>query len=507
VRRGVSERLGPTGWVGLGGAGRVPAGWRAPRPYDHLTSRPPVGKGPEPAVRGCLGLVLGVLGLLSVIVVVGCGTKAAGPPTVSFLTMEYTARSATDWKELEKLFNDSHDKFQVAVTVVDWGSAHLKLANLLKDGKPPDVATVPAGWLLEWYRQGTLSPLDGVADEAFLKRFHPTAVTTGVVAGHRYGLPFGLSVRFLYINSRMLLACGLTGADGAALVPGNWDQLAQVAQAVQATPDDVREKNGLPAQAYGLGVPMSLAEAPLTFAYFLWTAGGRFFDDKGDVAFNSPEGREALTFLVTLVTSGKATEPDPLTYDLDILEALFRTEKLGMLISGQWLRGVLVEQGGRLQFGFRQLPTKAKPATLASADYVVLFTQSQKAADERAAQEERAWQFVDFIYQPETRKKFFDAKTVKDAQEGKCLIPELSASLKAMPAQKLWEEVGSSLEVAQFMPLEPAWPEVSSALATELRAAVTKQKSPEQALADAAKAAQQQVEALRAAARPAATGQ
>jgi multiple sugar transport system substrate-binding protein len=337
--------------------------------------------------------------------------------------------------------------------------------------------------------------------------FRSTAVKTGVVAGHRYGLPFGLSVRFLYVNSKVLSACGLVGADGSPLVPGTWDELAQVARSMQATPDDARQRSGLPAQGYGLGLPFSMEEAPLTFACFLWTAGGRFFDEKGDVAFNSPEGREALSFLVDLVAGGNATEPDALTYDLDTLEALFRTEKLGMLISGQWLRGVLVEQGGRLQFGFRELPTKTKPATLASADYVVLFTQSQKSPEERVAQAQRAWEFVDFIYRPESRKSFFDPVQVKDAREGKCLIPELAASLAAMPAQKLWEEVQSSLEVAQFMPLEPAWPEVSSALAAELRAACARQKSPEQALADAAKAAQQQVETLRAAATAATTSQ
>lgn len=447
--------------------------------------------------RGYWGVVLGALVLLGVTLAAGCGSKGAAAPTVSFLTMEYTARTATEWKELEKQFNESHNQFQVAVTVVDWGSAHLKLRNLLKEGTPPDVATLPAAWLLECYRDGKLSPLDSMANDAFLGRFHPPALKTGVVAGHRYGLPFGLSVRFLYVNSKMLSACGLVGADGAPLVPGTWDELGRAAQAMQATPDDVRERSGLPAQGYGLGMPLSPEEAPLTFAYFLWTAGGRFFDEKGDVAFNSPEGREALTFVVDLVTSGKATEPDPLTYDLETLEALFATEKLGMLVSGQWLRGVLVEQGGRLPFSFQSLPTKVKPAALASADYVVLFTQSQASPEERVEQAKRAWEWVDFIYQPETRKKFFDPKTVKDAQEGKCLIPELAASLAAMPAQKLWEEVRSSLDIAQFMPLEPAWPEVSTTLATELRAACAKQKSPEQALADAAKAAQKQVEALR----------
>jgi ABC-type glycerol-3-phosphate transport system substrate-binding protein len=207
------------------------------------------------------GWALATVVLLSLVWVVGCGAKGAELPTVSFLTMEYTARSATDWKDLEKQFNESHDKFQVAVTVADWGSAHLKLANLLKDGKPPDIATVPAGWLLEYYRNGKLSRLDDLAGEAFLKRFHPAALKTGVVVGHRYGLPFGLSVRFLYINSKMLSACGLLDAKGAPLLPGNWDQLAQVAQAMQAAPDAVREQNGLPAEGYGLGLPMSLEEA------------------------------------------------------------------------------------------------------------------------------------------------------------------------------------------------------------------------------------------------------
>ena len=183
-------------------------------------------------------------------------------------------------------------------------------------------------------------------------------------------------------------------------------------------------------------------------------------------------------------SSADATNPDPGTYDLDTLEALFRTENLGMLITGHWLRGALVAPGVRMSFGFRPLPRKAQDATLASCDYVVMFGASPR--------QQEAWQFVDFIYRPENRKDFFDPR------EGKSVIPELSASLETMPAQKFWEEVRSSLEVARFMPLEPDWPEIANLLAEKIAAACAGEKSSAKALTDAAEAAQDLIDARRA---------
>jgi len=415
----------------------------------------------------------------------GCG-KAAEVPTVNFLTVEYTARTATDWKDLEKRFNETHDDVQVAITVLDWKGAEAKLRDLLKEKKEatlPDLATVPAEWLLDYQRKGELAPLDQLADQAFLARFHPAALRTGTVEGRRYGLPFGLSVRFLYVARNLLSAAGVGGQGGGSKAPATWEELARVARAVQGLSDRVREEKGLPADGYGLGLPLSPEEAPLTFAYFLWTAGGRFFDDAGNVAFDSPEGRQALTFLAGLVLSGDATNPEPATYNLDTLESLFRTEKLGMLITGHWMRGVLLEPSRHVRFDFAPLPRKTREATLASCDYLVMFADSPRR--------QQAWQFVDFIYQPENRKQFFDPK------EGKSLIPELAASLEAMPTQRLWEEVRASLEVAHFMPLEPDWPGIADLLAKEMAAACAGEKSPAQALDDAARAAQKLIDARR----------
>ena len=429
------------------------------------------------AVAAAVVLVLGLAG--------GCG-KAADLPTVNFLTVEYTARTATDWKDLEKRFNETHDDCQVAVTVVDWKGAHLKLRDLLREeeeAKLPDLATVPAEWLLEYQQEGHLAPLDQLADQAFLERFHPAALRTGTVEGHRYGVPFGLSVRFLYVARNLLSASGMTGEGGGAQTPATWDELAQAARAVQRMPDQVREENGLPAEGYGLGLPLSPEEAPVTFACFLWTAGGRFFDDGGNVAFDSPEGREALTFMAELVSGGDATNPEPATCNLDTLEALFRTEKLGLLITGHWMRGVLLEPSRHVRFDFAPLPRKTQDATVASCDYVVMFAGSPRGQE--------AWRVVDFIYRPENRAQFFDPK------EGKSIIPELSASLEAMGTRKFWDDFRSALEVARFMPLEPDWPEIADLLAGEIAAACAGEKSPAQALSDAAKAAQQRIDTRR----------
>jgi len=444
----------------------------------------PTGRGrvPLPVSAVLLILALGV-GMLA-----GCG-EAKELPTVKFVTMEYTARTSTDWKDLEKRFNQKHDEFKVSVETVAWGDARTKLEKDLQDQETaPDLATLPASWVLEFHAQGLLQPLDGLADDTFLSRFHPATLNTGKVDGRRYGLPYGLSVRFLYANRKAKEAL-TEGNEGLPLA--TWDELAEAARTTQALTDQQREANGLPAQFYGWGVPLSPDEAPTTFAYFLWTAGGRFFDDAGNVAFNSEQGKRALAFLAGVVSSGQATQPNPTTYNLNKVEALFRTEKLGLLITGHWLRPALITQRVRADMLPLPGPPGGQSTTMASCDYLVMFVPPQGKEQDR----QQVWEFVKFVYSPESRKVFLD-------RNAESMIPELSALLEDMPDRPVWTKVRAALGTAHFLPLNPDWPAVSNALAKEIIAACAGEKAPDTALADAAKAAQEAIDKRRAGETP-----
>ena len=130
---------------------------------------------------------------------------------------------------------------------------------------------------------------------AYLDQFLPGPVNADVVDGTLYALPSYTDAQFLYYRSDLLEEYGFDP-------PQTWDELVEQAQVILAGEDD-DTLQGFNYQG------AAIEGANCTFLQPLWSGGGDWRDADGNITVDSPEGRQALGFLLSTMDVG-VTKPN-----------------------------------------------------------------------------------------------------------------------------------------------------------------------------------------------------
>jgi len=191
------------------------------------------------------------------------------------------------WSGLAEAFRSENPDVEVTVEVLPWADRNTKLTTALAAGAGPDVGYLNADFVPQHAGDGNLEPLDDViADDA--DDFTENARTNLTFDGTLYSVPILGSVTTLLYNTELLDAAGITE------YPTTWEEL------LAAGPAFKDSGNFLTSYAGSLESTLNLSYFPL-----LWQAGGEVVSEDGTTAaFNSPEGLEALNFVVSLFNEG-----------------------------------------------------------------------------------------------------------------------------------------------------------------------------------------------------------
>ncbi len=180
-----------------------------------------------------------------------------------------------------------------------------------------------------------LTPLDGSADPAVAISDEDRADFIDIALtdynGHPYIMPYGLDVRLLYYRTDLLEEAGYTEP------PQTWDELVEVAQAL--TKDLDGDGNIDQWGFVSLGLAGQVFNT-YTFFDFLFQKGGQIFDEDGNPVFNSPEGVEALQYMVDLKNLYEVMPPDVISYDNNEVHEGFLAGKFAMTNHWPYLYGM-----------------------------------------------------------------------------------------------------------------------------------------------------------------------
>jgi multiple sugar transport system substrate-binding protein len=406
-----------------------------------------------------LGLVL-----VTAMVLAACGGGADEPAAddgspsgeLSFMVAEYSPATAPFWESQIASFNEEYPDVTVNLEVVGWQQMHDTTANRIAANTFPDLVNTATIWLPEWVEAGALSPVDSsILSDDLRSDFIPAVLTKGAeYEGELWGLPIAAAGRAMFLNQTLLSEAGIENA------PATWSEFES---AIAAVNDATGE--------FGYGFDAKGVQAFRYFGFFLWNNGGDFFDSDGKAAFNSPEGVEALQFLVDLASTPAL--PNPTGTALEDLQPLFTSGRLAMLIDGNFFVAQIRDTAPDLDYVVAPVPVNegADPVTWGVTDTLVIS---------KDAPADLAKLFIDHIYRPEARTEF-------DVNEG--LLPVLSSQADdeafADANSQAWMAM---LENARFDPLHPNYSQMQELLKNELQAALIGSKSPQEAL-DAAAAA------------------
>jgi multiple sugar transport system substrate-binding protein len=358
------------------------------------------------------------------------------------------------WGQIEKDFEAANAGTDLKIELQPWLNRDEKLATAFSGGKGPDVVLLNPDQVPQYVKNGSLSPVDKVIEPA-KDKFLPGAVKALTVDGKAYAAPIYHTVTTTMYNKKLLDKAGITTP------PQTWDEIKAAAPKLKAAGVATLDYSASPS-----------ATLNLNFYPLLWQAGGSVFSEDGKkAAFNQAPGVEALTFLTSLYSEGAIPK-----------SALAN----GNVIADQALGKQQVAMG----FTNTQADAKTVAATWGAGNVVIgLPLKGQKqvgfglpgglsvnAGSKNIAGAEK---FLSFMIDPQ--------QVVSLGTASGFLSPRTDAKVPAKDAEA--EKFAAALEYAFPGEPNPAARQVMSLLAVELQAALTGKKTPQQALDDAAKQA------------------
>jgi multiple sugar transport system substrate-binding protein len=290
--------------------------------------------------------------------------------------------------------------------------------------------------------------------------------------GKYYSLPFNKSTNVLFYNKTLLDQAGLK-------VPTTWDELKDAAKKLTQDKPDGKGK------VLGMGFENSVG---LDFNTYVRQAGGQFIDEKnGKALFNSQEGKDALNFISGFIKDGTGR----LAGEDKFMSDPFGRGDVAMYIgSSAGMSFIDKAVAGKFEWAAAPLPKGKKAAAVIQGTNVSVFN---TASDE---QKLAAWLYIKFLINTEN--------TAYWAMQTGYLPVRTSASnsdvykqfVKDHPNQGVAEK---QLGDGYFYYRGYGANAIQTVLTKEVENANLGKKTVDQALADAEKAANDEIQKAKAA--------
>ncbi|HVJ83428.1 MAG TPA: sugar ABC transporter substrate-binding protein, partial [Planctomycetia bacterium] len=222
----------------------------------------------------------------------------------------YTQPQRTEQMKLAAAeFANENPGVKVDIEVVPWADINERWRAAHAKGELPDVGVGNPPDYLDMWREGAIHPLDDVvAALGGDGRFIPGLLDRHVrFQGKTLAIPHYMHALVLLYRKDLLKEKGLDP-------PLYWNQLLQVAKALNAPPGRYGFQQMWSRKDW-IGIPWMLY--PL-----MRSNNGEFFDKDGNVAFNTPENVEAVSFLVELYKAASSPAAFDLERNKDQIEVL-----------------------------------------------------------------------------------------------------------------------------------------------------------------------------------------
>lgn len=381
------------------------------------------------------------------------GQRGAEKQTVTFFWAGYDGLTEEYRASLQDAFNAAHPDIDVDIVHTDWDLMYDKLTTSIAGGKPPELSVIGTRWLLELMTMDAVDEVTQYLSKSTVDNIAPGAMEAKL-KGKLMGLPVAAGARILAYNP-----------DLTTTVPNTMEELREAAIKVHNPPN-----------VYGLIMPGKLHTELTDFAYYLYAAGGNFFEMEPDGSYgkcivNSPEGVKAVTFMNKLAEEDKVVQEGYLALDRMDSHPLFYTGKIAYTFIGAWVESAAKNAGASFQPKYGQIPPFAgqKQKSLIITDSIAMF---------KGTNLEAAGKFLDFFYQDEWKAKFDEAIG----------FPPVTISAGKLPQFQtpLYKVLGEAALNAQGWPLIEEWAECSNIIYNAEIEVHLGKKTPKQALDDAA---------------------
>ena len=414
-----------------------------------------------------------ILVLLMGISAAGCQAQQKGPVTVHVLAMQQAGPTPDEMNAIAAEFNKANPNVNVQVDYVAYDALHDKITTALAS-KPPayDVILVDDIWFAEFAKKGYLADVSSKITQDMKDKIFPAAWEISTVNGKAYGMPWMLDQKYFFYNDKILKDAGFTAP------PKTWEELLDQARAIK--------QKGL--VEYPLVWSWGQAEAAVCdWVTLLYGNGGTLTDDKGNPAFNNQAGIDTLTWMVNSIDEG-LTNPASVTYVEEDVRNVFSQGKAAFILNWNYVYD-LANFSDKDSKVTGQVKTSLIPTFAGTADggtpSATIDGSMGFGVVSTSPNADEAWKYVTYLTSEDVQNRYSAHllpiwKTSFEGDAGKKLEAIGPAQAVMVPA------FSEQFPYSHVRPKVPFYPEASKALQLALQQALTKQKSPADALNEAA---------------------
>lgn len=325
--------------------------------------------------RARLGiLVLVALAVATLAFAGGGKEKAAGPQTVTFITLD-----VVNFRPQLEIFIDEFMKANPNIKIDPvWSSdPEPQVITGLESGAEQDVTFIWSPALVPYVRQKKLAQLPAEFEKKVRDTVFDYALRPVTNEGKLYGVPYNYYPSFgsIMYNVDLWKQAGLDPAAAKT-----WDEFMAMCQKLTK-----RDATGRMTQA-GFSAER---DKDAYFYAFVFQGGGKIFNADGTAAFDNAIGRAALQRIVDVYTKWKVDDPEfGLTTDN------FKQGTVAATNGMPWFASILAKDTPNIKFGF--VP---QPAVSSSPRNWGLIEVWMHGISKRAEGNPAVWQFVDYLLQ------------------------------------------------------------------------------------------------------------
>jgi multiple sugar transport system substrate-binding protein len=391
----------------------------------------------------------------------GCGGgQSADSGTLNALFMKQAAYSDTDVKNMTEQFQKQNPGINVNLTFVAYEALHDKIVAAAPAGTY-DTVLVDVVWPAEFASKKMIVDITDRFPESERSRIVSGGLKTTEYEGRYYGIPWILDTKYFFYNKKML------GEAGVSSPPDTWDGVVEAARALKSR--GVVE--------YPLVWSWAQAEAIICdYATLLGAYGGQFFDEGGKPAFNTGGGLQALEFMRMTLDEKISNPASTESLEEDVRRIISQGEA-AMALNWTYMFSLANDPNesqvaGQIDIAHTPKGPAGAPGVNGSMGMAIASgSQNQDAA----------WKYIQFMTSQKIQNQYAELslpiwKSSYDEEQVVQALPEV------VPVAK------EQLDDMILRPVVPQYNDVSHTLQVEMQQALTGDKTPKQALDDAAKA-------------------
>lgn len=354
---------------------------------------------------------------------------------------------------------------------VDYNSLFGKITTAsLSSSSDIDIIEMDTIWGGQFYEGKIAADLTNVMPKEILSNYTQSSVDSVIYNGHVLAIPYYSSSKHLYWNKKLLADAGYDAP------PKTWDEFREMSK--KLTKDGV----------YGSAWSWKQAESlNIDFDTIVAAFGGKLLDDQGKLHVNSKEAVQALTYMTDLLHVDKTVDPSSLQWTEDDVKNAFSAGKIAMMINWEGMypdlnNAEMSQVVGQTDVGLIPGQGDIKSTAVSGSEGIGIMQSSKN--------KQAALEFVKWI-----GEKGFQLDNFKEMG----IYPSLKSLYEDpdMIAADSTETLGKIVEQFQYgsnRPNAPGYVEWADIQSNEIYSALVKNKTPQQALDDAAKKIDQAIQ-------------